>query len=70
MNLSKEQMLTLKEAVVRYESWLKKHEDSMKQGQELLNRVKTCAGTSGNNWAAVQTDVDKLFAQAYKELVD
>lgn len=67
MNLTKDQMQNLKDAVAKYESWLKKHEDSAKQGIELLNRVKTCSSSSGNNWSLVLSDVDRLFAQAYRE---
>lgn len=63
-------MDTLKTCVSKYEAWLKRDDESKKQGQELLNRVKTCSGSNGSNWSLVLADVDRLFAQAYRELVD
>lgn len=63
-------MENLKLAVAKYESWLKKNDEAVKIGQDLLNKVKTCSGSTGSNWSLVLNDVDRLFAQAYRELIE
>lgn len=68
MNLSKQQLDTLKIAVSNYERWVKKEIEFKQQGQELLNKVKTCSGSTGANWSLVQLDVDAIYAQAFREL--
>jgi hypothetical protein len=65
--MTKAQIENLKTEVAKYEKWLKHHEEDVKIGHNQLQKVKTCAGSSGQNWANVLNDVDKIFAQAYRE---
>jgi uncharacterized protein HemX len=66
--LTKNQLDALKEAVKNYEKWLRTNEAHVKQGDELLKKVKTCSASSGNNWSLVKVDVDSIYAHAFREL--
>jgi cytochrome c2 len=68
VELSKAQMTNLREAVKRYESWLKRHEASQKEGQELFKKVQTCVSSQAGNWGLLSAEVDQVFARAFKEL--